>query len=209
MTGLQKGLWAAVAVAALGAGGLALFDARSPDTTASAEANAQPNERASVVAEFELTGHDGMMRTAEDFRGQWSLVFFGFTNCPDICPTTLAEIAQVMDDLGSRADAVQPLFISVDSERDRPEALAEYVPQFHPSILGLSGTPEQIEAAAASFKIFYERVPEETAPDGYTMGHTSQVFLFDPEGAFVRLYGYGTPAPEITADLRARIDADG
>jgi protein SCO1/2 len=209
MTGLQKGLWAAVAVAALGAGGLALFDARSPDTTASAEPNAQPNEQASVVAEFELTGHDGMMRTADDFRGQWSLVFFGFTNCPDICPTTLAEIAQVMDDLGAQADAVQPLFISVDSERDRPEALAEYVPQFHPSILGLSGTPEQIEAAAASFKIFYERVPEETAPDGYTMGHTSQVFLFDPEGAFVRLYGYGTPAPEITADLRARIDADG
>ena len=205
MKGLQKGLWAAVAVAALGAGGLALFVARSSETTASAQADAQP----SVVAEFELTGHDGVVRTAEDFRGQWSLVFFGFTNCPDICPTTLAEIAQVMDDLGARADAVQPLFISVDSERDRPEALAEYVPQFHPSILGLSGTPEQIEAAAASFKIFYERVPEETAPDGYTMGHTSQVFLFDPEGAFVQLYGYGTPASEITADLRARIDADG
>lgn len=201
MTGLQKGLWAAVAVAALGAGGLALSNARSSDTTASASAL--------VVAEFELTGHDGVVRTAEDFRGQWSLVFFGFTNCPDICPTTLVEIAQVMDDLGAQADAVQPLFISVDSERDRPEALAEYVPHFHPSILGLSGTPEQIEAAAASFKIFYERVPEETAPDGYTMGHTSQVFLFDPEGAFVRLFGYGTPAPEITADLRARIDADG
>jgi protein SCO1/2 len=114
-----------------------------------------------------------------------------------------------MDDLGAQADAVQPLFISVDSERDRPEALAEYVPQFHPSILGLAGTPDQIEAAAASFKIFYERVLEETAPDGYTMGHTSQVFLFDPEGAFVRLYSYGTPAAEITADLRARIDADG
>jgi protein SCO1/2 len=201
MMGLQKGLWAAVAVAAIGAGGLALFDAWSSDMSASASA--------SVVAEFKLTGHDGVVRTAEDFRGQWSLVFFGFTNCPDVCPTTLAEIAQVMDDLGSRADAVQPLFISVDSERDRPEALAEYVPQFHPTILGLAGTPEQIEAAAASFKIFYERVPEETAPDGYTMGHTSQVFLFDPDGAFVRLYSYGTPAPEIIADLRARIESDG
>ncbi|TFL19465.1 SCO family protein [Jannaschia formosa] len=201
MTGLQKGLWAVVAVAALGAVGLALFGARTPEVTESAAS--------SVVAEFELTGHDGVVRTAEDFRGQWSLVFFGFTNCPDICPTTLAEIAQVMDDLGPQADAVQPLFISVDSERDRPEALAEYVPQFHPSILGLAGTPEQIEAAAASFKIFYERVPEEAAPDGYTMGHTSQVFLFDPEGAFVRLYGYGTPAPDITADLSARIDAHG
>jgi len=201
MTGLQKGLWAAVAVAALGAVALALFGARTLDMTESAAS--------SVVAEFELTGHDGVVRTAEDFRGQWSLVFFGFTNCPDICPTTLAEIAQVMDDLGPQADAVQPIFISVDSERDRPEALAEYVPQFHPSILGLAGAPEQIEAAAASFKIFYERVPEDAAPDGYTMGHTSQVFLFDPDGGFVRLYGYGTPAQEITADLSARIDAHG
>lgn len=201
MTGLQKGLWAAVAVAALGAGALAVTGSRAPEVGTSAAS--------SVVAEFELTGHDGVVRTADDFRGKWTLVFFGFTNCPDICPTTLAEIAQVMDDLGPRAEAVQPLFISVDSDRDRPETLAEYVPQFHPSILGLAGTPEQIEAAAASFKIFYERVLEDAAPDGYTMGHTSQVFLFDPDAGFVRLYGYGTPASEITADLRARIDAHG
>ena len=201
MTRLQKGLWAAVAVAALGAGALAVTASRPPEVATSAES--------SVVAEFELTGHDGVVRTEEDIRGKWTLVFFGFTNCPDICPTTLAEIAGVMDDLGSQADAVQPLFISVDSDRDRPDALAEYVPQFHPSILGLTGTPEQIKAAAASFKIFYERVPEDAAPDRYTMGHTSQVFLFDPDGGFVRLYGYDTPATEITADLRARIDAHG
>jgi len=201
MTRLQKGLWAAVTVVALGTGALAVTGSRAPEVPTSAAS--------SVVAEFELKGHDGVVRTEEDFRGKWTLVFFGFTNCPDVCPTTLAEIAAVMNDLRQQADLVQPLFISVDSDRDRPEELAEYVPQFHPSILGLAGTPEQIEAAAASFKIFYERVQEETAPDGYTMGHTSQVFLFDPEGAFVRLYGYGTPAPEITADLRARIDADG
>lgn len=202
MTRLQKGLWTAVVIAGFVAGGLAVYETQTAqDVTASAPS--------SVAAEFELTGHDGVVRTEDDFRGQWSLVFFGFTNCPDICSTTLAEIAQVMDDLGPHAGSVQPLFISVDSERDVPEALAEYVPQFHPSILGLAGTPEQIEAAAASFKIFYERVPEETAPDGYTMGHTSHVFLFDPDGAFVRLYAYGTPAPEITADLRARIDAHG
>lgn len=201
MTRLQKGLWAAVAIAALGAGVLAVTGSRAPEVATSAAS--------SVVAEFELTGHDGVVRTEEDFRGTWTLVFFGFTKCPDICPTTLAEIAQVMDALGPQADAVQPLFISVDSDRDRPEELAEYVPLFHPSILGLAGTPEQIEAAAASFKIFYERVPEDTAPDGYTMGHTSQVFLFDPDGGFVRLYGYGTPAPEITEDLSARIGAHG
>jgi len=200
MTRLQKGLWTAVVIAGFAAGGLAVYESVTvPDVTASAPS--------SIAAESELTGHDGVVRTQDDFRGQWSLIFFGFTNCPDICPTTLAEIAQVMDDLGPQAGSVQPLFISVASERDRPEGLAEYVPQFHSSILGLAGTPEQIEAAATSFKIFYERVPQETAPDGYTMGHTSQVLLFDPDGAFVRLYGYGTPAPEITVDLRARIDA--
>ncbi|EAQ04660.1 probable lipoprotein [Pseudooceanicola batsensis HTCC2597] len=190
-----------MAVAALAAAGLAAYGSRAPNGTASAAP--------SVKADFELTGHDGVMRTEDDFKGKWTLVFFGFTNCPDVCPTTLAEIAQTLDDLGPKAEAVQPLFISVDSDRDRPGDLAEYVPQFHPSILGLAGTPEQIKDAAASFKIFYERVPEDTAPDGYTMGHTSQVFLFDPDGGFVRLYGYGTPAPEITADLRARIDAHG
>jgi protein SCO1/2 len=199
MTGLQQGLWAAVAVAALGAGALMVLDARSRDETSASAAT--------VVAEFELTGHDGMVRTAEDLKGRWSLVFFGFTNCPDVCPTTLSEIAQVMDDLGPRGGAVQPIFISVDSARDRPADLAAYVPQFHPAILGLSGTAEQIEAAARAFKVYHERVPDDSAPDGYTMGHTSQVLLFDPDGTFVRLYSYGTPASEITADLRARIGA--
>lgn len=194
-------LWGAVISSVLFVAGLAIFDARSPEVTVDAQG--------SVLAEFELTGHDGMVRTQEDFVGEWKLVFFGFTNCPDICPTTLAEIAQVMEDLGTQADAVQPIFISVDSDRDKPMELANYVPQFHASIVGLAGTPEQIEATAASFKIFYERVPSETAPDGYIMGHASQVLLFDPEGAFVRLFSYGTPAAEMTAALRARIDAHG
>ncbi|WP_177215221.1 SCO family protein [Tranquillimonas alkanivorans] len=174
-------------------------------TSASVVAEAEP----AIVADFELTGHDGMLRTEEDFRGQWTLVFFRFTHCPDVCPTTLADMAQVMDDLGPQADAVQPLFVSVDSERDDVEALAEYVPQFHPEIIGLAGTSEQIEKTAETFKIYHEKVEAEQAPDGYTMGHSSQIFLFNPEGELVELFSYGTPAAEITAGLRSRIAADG
>ena len=92
-------------------------------------------------ADFELTDHQGMVRTDEDFAGRWLLVFFGFANCPDICPTTLAEVAAVMDGLGAKAARVQPLFISIDPERDTPAALAEFVPRFDAGIIGLTGTP--------------------------------------------------------------------
>lgn len=162
-----------------------------------------------IIADFELTGHDGMMRTEEDFHGMWSLVFLGFTHCPDVCPTTLSDMAQVMDDLGADANSVQPLFISVDTERDDVEALAEYVPQFHSAILGLAGTPEQIQATAETFKIYYEKVEERQAPGGYTMGHSSQIFLFNPAGELVELFSHGTSPAEITSELERRIAADG
>src|SRR5690606_14422773 len=131
-------------------------------------------------AAFELTDHTGIVRTEEDFSGRWMLVFFGFANCPDVCPTTLSEVAVVMKGLGKDAARVQPLFISVDPERDTPSALADFVPQFNAGIIGLTGTPEQIDRTADSFRIFYERIEEAQAPDGYTLGHSSQRFLFDP-----------------------------
>ncbi|WP_090929446.1 SCO family protein [Palleronia marisminoris] len=156
-------------------------------------------------AEFELTDHRGMLRTQEDFADQWMLVFFGFTNCPDVCPTTLAEVAAVMDGLGKHADRVQPHFISVDPERDTPAALADFVPRFDAGIIGLAGTPEQIERTADNFHIFYEK-PEEAASQGsYAVGHSSQLFLFDPSGGYVKAWQYGTPAEEILADLQERV----
>lgn len=167
-----------------------------------------PEPEPAIVADFQLTGHDGMVRTGEDLEGKWSLIFFGFTHCPDVCPTTLAGIAQVMDDLGPQADRVQPVFITVDPERDDVEALAEYVPQFHSAILGLTGTSKQIESTAETFNIYYEKVDEPQAPDGYAMGHTSQVFLFNPKNELVRLFSYGTPPSEIRTDLVARIAGD-
>ena len=156
-------------------------------------------------AAFELTDHQGMIRTQEDFAGRWMLVFFGFTNCPDVCPTTLAEVAAVMEGLGDDAARVQPLFISVDPERDTPSMLAEFVPRFDARLVGLTGTPEQIDRTADSFHIYYEKVEQAAAPGGYAIGHSSQLFLFGPDGAYVQSWSYGTPVAEILAGLKRQM----
>lgn len=195
LTGLQKILWAAVALALVAVGAMVLFVDRSPPPVAQAE----------FRPTFSLADADGRLRTAEEFQGKYLLVFFGFTNCPDICPTTLAEVAQVMDDLGDQADQVQPLFISIDPERDRRLGLAEYTSAFHPAILGLAGDEAQTRAAADSFRIYFEREPDPSAPDGYTMGHTPGLFLISPQGDWLLQYSYGTPADDILADLQTRL----
>ena len=145
------------------------------------------------------------MRTPAEFAGQHLLVFFGFTNCPDVCPTALSEVAQVMDDLGDDAALVQPLFISIDPERDRRLGLAEFTAAFHPSIIGLAGDEAQTRAAADSFRIFYAREGDTAAPDGYTMSHSPALYLIGPEGDWLRQFTYGTPAADILADLQSRL----
>jgi protein SCO1 len=163
------------------------------------------NDAQAFRAEFELTDHLGMVKRDEDFAGKWLLVFFGFTNCPDVCPTTLSEVAAVMEGLGDGTERVQPLFVSIDPERDTPAALADFVPLFDAGIIGLTGTPDQIAATAKGFFVYYEKIEEAAAPGGYAMSHSSQLFLFDPQAQFVKTYRYGTSAEEILADLRERI----
>ncbi len=188
---LRKILWTFVGVAALAFAWLLFWtDYRATER--------DPAFRAA----FELTDHTGMFRTQEDFAGRWMLVFFGFANCPDVCPTTLAEIAAVMEWLGQDADRVQPIFISIDPERDTPKVLAEFIPRFEAGIVGLTGTTEQIEQTAKGFYIFYEEIAEVSAPDGYTMGHSSQLFLFNPTGNYVKAWQYGTPAEQIFGELK-------
>lgn len=184
-------LWATVA-AALAAWGLAwTLGVRDPEP--------EPFRPA-----FALQDAEGRAVASEDLQGRLLLVFFGFTNCPDVCPTTLAEVAQVMDDLGPDAAGVQPVFITVDPARDRAD-LAAYTAAFHPSILGLWGSEAATEAAAKSFRIFYEREDDPAAPDGYTMAHVPGLTLVGPDGDWLRLYDYGTPATEILSDLRSRL----
>ncbi|MFY0595213.1 MAG: SCO family protein [Cognatishimia sp.] len=194
---IQKILWSLASIALLAFAAFQFAGIR-------VDTNADMSDPAFRAA-FELTNHHGMTQTERDFAGQWLLVFFGFANCPDVCPTTLAEVAAVMEDLGPDAKKVQPIFISVDPERDTPAALAEYVPLFDAGIIGLTGTPEQIAETSETFPIFYERIEEASAPDGYTMGHTSHLFLFDPKAGFAESWAYGTPAEEILTDLKARL----
>ena len=192
---LQKILWSAAAFATLAFGAWQFFQDRGPSV----------GEQAPFRPTFALPDAEGQLRTQADFEGKYLLVFFGFTNCPDVCPTTLAEVAQVMDDLGDQAANVQPLFISVDPVRDRALGLAEFTGAFHPSILGLAGDDTQTRAAADSFYIHYERQDDTTAPDGYSMSHSPALYLVGPDGEWLRQFSYGTPAAEILADLRSRL----
>ena len=196
LTAVQKLLWGLVGVATLAFVWL-LYWPEDPSDQSTVDGVA-------FRAAFELTDHRGMVQTERDFSGRWMLVFFGFTNCPDICPTTLSEVAVVMDGLGKDATRVQPIFITIDPERDTPNVLAEYVPLFDAGIIGLTGTPEQIAKTSDVFPIFFERIEEASTPGGYTMAHTSHLFLFDPEAGFADSWPYGTPAEEILADLKER-----
>jgi len=150
---------------------------------------------------FSLTDHNGKARTLADFRGKVVVLFFGYTQCPDVCPTTMAEMAAVMKELGPAADDVQVLFVTLDPERDTQELLASYVPAFDKRFLGLRGTPEQTAKTAKEFKVFVAKV-EGREEGSYTVDHTAGSYVFDKEGR-VRLFlrhGNG-PAP-IVHDLR-------
>lgn len=151
--------------------------------------------------DFALTDHHGQPRTLADFKGKVVVVFFGFTHCPDVCPTTMAEMANVMQQLGPQADRVQVLFISVDPERDKPELLAKYVPAFHPSFLGLVGDQAATEQVAKEFKAFYQKVPGKEA-GSYTVDHTAGSYVFDPQGRIRLFIRHGQGTEPIVHDLK-------
>ena len=154
---------------------------------------------------FSLTDHNGQARTLADFRGKVITVFFGFTHCPDVCPATLAEMAQVMRELGPDAKRVQVLFVTVDPERDTPQVLKQYVPSFDPSFLGLSGDPDAIARTAKEFKIFYQK--QRLPGGGYSVDHSAGTYIYDPEGR-LRLYAsYGSGAPKLLHDIRILLNA--
>jgi protein SCO1 len=156
---------------------------------------------ADYARDFALTDHNGKPRTLADFRGKVVLLFFGFTQCPDVCPTTMVEMASVLQMLGPDAAKVQVLFVTVDPERDTRELLAQYVPAFHPSFLGLYGDAEALRKMAKDFKVFYAKSPGAT-PDSYSMDHTAATYVFDQNGK-VRLYARsGNGAAPIAQDIK-------
>lgn len=148
--------------------------------------------------DFQLTDHLGQPRKLADFRGKAVVVFFGFTQCPDVCPSTLMELAQVKRELGADGDKVQGIFITVDPVRDTPEVLKGYMALFGPDFLALHGTPAQIEATARDFKVFYKKVEGKTATS-YTMEHSAASFIYDTQGR-LRLYVRPGSGPQVLAD---------
>lgn len=157
--------------------------------------------KALIGGPFSLIDQNGNRVTEKDFRGRYTLVFFGFTSCPDICPAGLQLVAAALENLGGKADRIVPVFISVDPERDTPEKLGEYIRNFDARFVGLTGTPEEIAKAAKAYRVYYKKVPNADLPDDYSIDHTSIFYLMDPEGEFVTHFSPTTPIDDMTAKL--------
>ena len=171
--------------------------------TQSSAQTATPPEGSRI--NFALTAADGKAVTERTYGGKWLIVYFGYTFCPDVCPTTLMEIAGALDKLGPRAEAVQGLFVTMDPKRDTPEILREYVKSFDPRIIGLTRMPAQIALATKSFNVFHER--RDTDDGGYVYDHTTLIYLVDPDAKFVKAIAGGAGAQQIADALAAAMTA--
>jgi len=148
-----------------------------------------------------LPDHNGQQRSLKDFRGKVVVVFFGYTQCPDVCPTTMQEMAEVKKLLGPDGDRLQSIFVTVDPERDTPEMLKAYMGNFDPTFLALRGTPEQTTAVAKDFKIYFKKVDGQT-PTSYTMDHSAGSYIYDTQGRLRVYYRYGSGVEALAADVR-------
>ena len=156
---------------------------------------------ADYAKDFSLKDVDGKVRTLADFKGKVVVLFFGYAQCPDVCPTTMTEMAQVKQQLGSDGDKLQVLFVTVDPARDTPEVLKAYMGAFDPSFVALIPTPEQLAAVAKDFKVYYKKVDGKT-PTSYAMDHSAASYIYDPQGR-LRLYArYGAGVPAMVSDLK-------
>lgn len=157
--------------------------------------------RGPIGGPFDLIDHTGRRRTDADFRGRLLLVYFGYMYCPDICPTDLQAMAAAIDELGPAGADIQPLFITVDPERDTPAELAQYVALFHPRLIGLTGSAEDIRRVALAYKVWYEKVDDPKATD-YIMDHTAHIYLVDANGAYIGFFPPGTPTKRLVKAIK-------
>jgi protein SCO1/2 len=188
----------AIAVSA----GIAWWQVRNAATTVeSGTKSAVP-----IGGPFTLTDHTGKSVTDADFRGKYMLIYFGYTYCPDVCPTELGVMTQALDRLGPKSEQVQPIFITIDPDRDTVAHMKDYVSLFHPRLVGLTGTPEQVREAARAYRVYYAKAPQKDGKaDDYLMDHSSFIYLMGPDGTFVGVYPGGTTADKIVQDLSPRI----
>ena len=171
---------------------------------ASGGGNVQPaggDAWGSIGGPFTLVDDNGKTVTDEDFRGKWLLVYFGYTYCPDVCPTALARNGEAVDLVGDKGREVVPMLITVDPERDTPEKLKDYVHAFHLRMVGLTGTPDQIAKVAKEYRVFYMKV-EQTEAGAYLVDHSSLTYLIGPDGRFVQFFGHQASPQELADGLK-------
>ena len=161
-------------------------------------------ETVTLGGPFSLTDQNGIVRTERDFAGKYSLVFFGYTYCPDVCPTTLAVMASALDKLGARADKIVPLFITIDPKRDTPEKIKTYLSSFGPRFVGLTGSPANIASVAKEYRVYYKEHPAENGGE-YTVDHSGVIYLMDPKVAYLANYSLETSPADLAADLMKRL----
>lgn len=195
-----------ILVAALGISALIAFiQIESYKRTQPSATNATTVAGAPIGGPFTLTDHKGLIFTNQDLRGKYALIYFGFTYCPAICPAELQKMNVALTQSGVATDKIQPVFITVDPERDTQDVLAKYVTQFNPALIGLTGTPEQIQAVLKAYKIYARKV-EDPALSDYTMDHSSYIYFLDPDGNLLGLFGVSSTPSEIAAAIRAALD---
>jgi protein SCO1/2 len=170
--------------------------------------NVQTVGQAAIGGPFTLVDHTGKTVTDKDYRGKFMLVFFGYTFCPDVCPTELNTIGVALDKMGPAAEKVVPIFVTVDPQRDTAEKLKSYVADFHPRLVGLTGTEEQVAVAAKAYKVYYKKVGAEKAAADYLLDHSSYIYLMGPDGGFVAHFPFGITADKMAEELQKRVQAE-
>ncbi len=161
--------------------------------------------KAAIGGPFELVDHNGRTVSHKNYRGEFLLVFFGFTYCPDVCPAALQLVSAAMEKLGPKAKRLRPLFITVDPERDTPEQLKLYLSNFDPRIVGLTGSASQVDAAAKAYRAYYRKVKDPTVTGEYTMDHSAFLYLMNPDGEFVTHFTHATPLETLIKRLAKEI----
>lgn len=201
---LQKKLWIACGFAVLIFGTVYVSQKEDNNRIARIQEKSSTGQ-ASIGGDFTLTDQFGKTRTARDFQGKYMMVYFGYTYCPDICPTGLQAMSETLEAIGPLKDKIQPLFITVDPERDTVEYMASYMENFHPKFLALTGTKAQVEKASKAYKVYASRVKDDSSTD-YLIDHSSIVYIMDKKGKYIGHFNHATPPEEMAQKLKEFIE---
>ncbi|HLT77032.1 MAG TPA: SCO family protein [Ferrovibrio sp.] len=198
--GLLRGLVITAVLAVLALGAYVVFASLIPRSSQDGGSG-----QVTIGGPFELVDHEGRTVTDRDFAGRLMLIYFGFTNCPDICPTGLQTMAIAMDELGAAGEKVQPLLITVDPERDTPAVMKEYVQAFHERLVGLTGTPEQIAKVAREYRVYYQKVALKDSSLGYSVDHSGFIYLMDGEGKYLTHFRHDTTPEQMAERIKSKL----